>query len=307
MRLLKLALAGAVRARPWRRHRAQRRAGENPHVLGGAGRQLGLDRPGEEGPRQASGQVLHARADPLRRHAADDHGDRQQRAGGRQPRLFDARRSRSRTPGSTTCASSPTNSRTAWPATTPTNIYVLQGRPDQEGRGPQGQGDRHQRRRQRRRRRHRAPCCASTASRTSATTPCSRRRSRPCGRCWLEKKADLIPAVLPFSFDPEAAAKIGKVAVRPARGARRHADDRLDGAQVVHRQEPRRHGRFHGGHAAHRALVPRPEEPRRGRARSRPTSPRCRRSGSAGCSPSRTTTAIRTCCRTSTRCSATST
>ena len=41
---------------------------------------------------------------------------------------------------------------------------------------------------------------------------------------------------------------------------------RVDGAQAVHRQEPRRAGRLSGGHAAHRALVSRSEEPRRGGA-----------------------------------------
>ena len=57
--------------------------------LGRAGVELGLDRAGEEGPRQAYGQVLHAGVGPLRRHAADDDGDRQRRARDRQPRLFD--------------------------------------------------------------------------------------------------------------------------------------------------------------------------------------------------------------------------
>ena len=48
-----------------------------------------VDRAGEEGPRQASRQVLHAGGRPLRRHAADDHRARQRRAGNRQPRLLD--------------------------------------------------------------------------------------------------------------------------------------------------------------------------------------------------------------------------
>ena len=51
--------------------------------------------------------------------------------------------------------------------------------------------------------------------------------------------------------------------VRATGSHRHHADDRVDGAQVLHRQEPRRHGRLHGRHAAHHALVSRPEEPRR--------------------------------------------
>ena len=80
----------------------------------------------------------------------------------------------------------------------------------------------------------------------------------------LEKKVDLIPAVLPFALNPKLR-EDGKVLFEQRDIARRDADDHAGRAQVVHRQEPRRHGRFHGGHAAHRALVPRPEEPRRGR------------------------------------------
>ena len=80
-----------------------------------------------------------------------------------------------------------------------------------------------------------------------------------------DKKADLIPAVLPFSFNPKLT-RGRKGPVQAERSARRDADDRMDGAQVVHRQEPRRHGGLHGGHAAHHALVYRPEEPRRGGA-----------------------------------------
>ena len=120
-----------------------------------------------------------------------------------------------------------------------------------------------------------------------------------------EKKADLVPAVLPFKFDPRAQADLARAVHQQGRD-RHLAVHHLGGAQVVHRQEPRRHGRFHGGHAADRALVHGPEEPRRGHARSRRRSPRRRRSVSAGCSPRRTTTATRTCCRTSTRCSPTS-
>ena len=78
----------------------------------------------------------------------------------------------------------------------------------------------------------------------------------------LEKKADLIPAVLPFALNPKLRAE-GKV-LFTRRTPRPDADDRVDGAQVVHRQAPRRHGRLHGGHAAGRALVSRSEEPRRG-------------------------------------------
>ena len=32
-------------------------------------------------------------------------------------------------------------------------------------------------------------CCARTGWRTSATTPCWRRRSRPCGRCWPRRRS----------------------------------------------------------------------------------------------------------------------
>ena len=80
----------------------------------------------------------------------------------------------------------------------------------------------------------------------------------------LEKKVDLIPAVLPFSLNPKLR-EDGKVLFEQRDIARRDAVDHVDRAQVVHRQAPRRHGRLHGGHAAHRALVSRPEEPRRGR------------------------------------------
>src|SRR6185437_7820733 len=71
-----------LRAWPfWRRDRQQRGAGENPHVVGGPARQLGLDHSGEEGSGSAYGQVLHPRIGTLPGHAADDHGDRQQRTG----------------------------------------------------------------------------------------------------------------------------------------------------------------------------------------------------------------------------------
>ena len=102
----------------------------------------------------------------------------------------------------------------------------------------------------------------------------------------LEKKADLIPAVLPFALNPEAQGRRqGPVHQRDALGVTQMI--MLTARKSVHRQEPRRHGRFHGGHAAHRALVSRPEEPRRGRQDRAPRSPRRRRSGSAGCSPSK--------------------
>ena len=76
-----------------------------------------------------------------------------------------------------------------------------------------------------------------------------------------EKKVALISNVIPFSFNPEL-----KQISRPlftSQGRARHlAVHRLDSAQVLHRQESRSHGRFHGGHDADRALVPRSEEPR---------------------------------------------
>ncbi len=56
---------------------AKRRAGEDPHVVGRAGGQLGVDRAREKRFDAASRQVLHARERPLPRHAANDHGDRQ--------------------------------------------------------------------------------------------------------------------------------------------------------------------------------------------------------------------------------------
>jgi hypothetical protein len=87
---VEIAVACCCRGRRLDR-RAGRRAGEDPRLLGGAGVELGLDPVGEEGPRQASRQVLRARAGALSGHAADDHRDGQRRARDRQPRLFDAR------------------------------------------------------------------------------------------------------------------------------------------------------------------------------------------------------------------------
>ena len=135
-----------------------------------------------------------------------------------------------------------------------------------------------------------ARTAASTRSRTSkarssAPTPAAAQSTSPCAPCsrkhgleekrdytmvesplpampavLLEKKADLVPAVLPFAFNPKLRGR-GQGLVQAKRSARRDANDRVDRAQVLHRQEPRRHGRFHGGHAAHHALVPRSEEP----------------------------------------------
>src|SRR5262245_60503155 len=51
-----------------------RRGGENPPVLRGADRQLGIHAGGEEGSRPEPRQILPARDHALRRHAADDYG-----------------------------------------------------------------------------------------------------------------------------------------------------------------------------------------------------------------------------------------
>ena len=64
-----------------------------------------------------------------------------------------------------------------------------------------------------------------------------------------EKKADLAPYVPPFNFDPELQADVARAVHQQGRD-RRLAVHHLGGAQVLHRQEPRRDGRFHGGHAA---------------------------------------------------------
>ena len=187
---MKLGAGGPMRARFWRRAPVPSRS-KIRECLGGAGHQLGLDPAGEEGPRQASRAILRDGAGALCRHAADDHGARQQRARDRQSRLFDARhRHRECRLGR------PAHRRRRVPGRRRrllfAGIHGAQGRPDPEGRGPQGQGGRHQRRRQRRRRRHEERCCTSTAWSTTATTRWSRRRSPPCRRCWRSKKVDLI-------------------------------------------------------------------------------------------------------------------
>ena len=69
-----------------------------------------------------------------------------------------------------------------------------------------------------------------------------------------EKKADLIPTVPPFAFDP-ALRTHRQAAVRQPRHSRRDAASGVVRAAVVHRQEPRRHDRLHGRHVAHHALV----------------------------------------------------
>ena len=257
------AKIGAVAAWPCLRSAppCQRRAGENPRRLGGAGGELDLDLAREEGPRQAFRPVLCLRAGSLRRHAADGHGDRQQRGGDRRSRLFDACRSRSRTPAWTTSASSPTTSRTA-SATTGRSVTPC---------SPTA--------RSKRSRTSRARSLATNADGSAVDIAMRAMLHKhglenkrdytvieapfPAMRAMLaENKVDLIPGVLPFALDPELT-KIGNHAVHRQGRHRRVGVRQLPGAQAVHRQEPRGAGRLAGRHAAHPALVPRPEEPRR--------------------------------------------
>ena len=83
-----------------------------------------------------------------------------------------------------------------------------------------------------------------------------------------EKKVDLIPAVLPFSYDPELQ-KIARDLFVQTRRDRRHRHDRVDRPQTVHRRASRRAGRFFRGYAAHHALVRGSGEPRGGDANPR--------------------------------------
>ena len=238
----------------------------------------------EKGPRRSFRQILRVRAGSLCRHAADDHGDRQQRAGDRRPRLSPPCRSRSRTPAWTTSASSPTISRTASHGYNSTTSYeVLADGPIKKIEDLKGK-------------------IVATNAMGSGVDIAMRAMLRkhgleanrdytvieapfPAMKAMLaEKKVDLIPAVLPFSLDPEMK-KIARHAVHQRRSHRRVAVRHVVGAQAVHRRAPRRAGRFSRGHTAHRALVSRPEEPRRRRRRSRRSSPSSRPSASAGCSP----------------------
>ena len=69
-----------------------------------------------------------------------------------------------------------------------------------------------------------------------------------------EKKADLIPTVPPFAFDPA----LRSIAKPLFVNRDIHGVDAASGvvrAAVVHRQEPRRHDRLYGRHAADHALV----------------------------------------------------
>ena len=170
---------------------------------------------------------------------------------------------RSAMPEWTTSGSSPTTSRTASPAMTPTNSRC----------SPTA--------RSRRSKTSRARCVATNAAGSGvdvAMRAMLRKHGLEANRDYTiveapfpamkamlaEKKVDLIPAVLPFSLDPELK-KIARAAVRHARRDRRFAVRHVVGAQAVHRRAPRRAGRFPGRFAADRALVSRPEEPRRGR------------------------------------------
>jgi ABC-type nitrate/sulfonate/bicarbonate transport system substrate-binding protein len=83
-----------------------------------------------------------------------------------------------------------------------------------------------------------------------------------------EKKADLVSAVLPFALDPQL-----RGTARPlftSKDAVGISEFTMWTAQGLHRQEPRRAGRLHGGRAHHSALVPRPGEPRGRRRHLRP-------------------------------------
>jgi sulfonate transport system substrate-binding protein len=76
-----------------------------------------------------------------------------------------------------------------------------------------------------------------------------------------DRKADLVPVVLPFALDPELRRIARPLFVnRDVVGG-----DAIAGvcdAAVLSRQEPRGDGRLHDGYAAHHALVPRSGEPR---------------------------------------------
>ena len=63
----------------------------------------------------------------------------------------------------------------------------------------------------------------------------------------LDKKADLIPSVVPFQYDPEIKGK-GRVLFTQRDVSAITQMIVLDRAQGLHRQEPRRLGGFHGGH-----------------------------------------------------------
>jgi hypothetical protein len=86
----------------------------------------------------------------------------------------------------------------------------------------------------------------------------------PAMRAMLaEHKVDLIssrPSILVRSRTAQHRAR----SIHPEGRHRRCRHDRVDSAQTVHRQEPRRISRFFRRHLAHYALVSRSEQPRRG-------------------------------------------
>ena len=169
---------------------------------------------------------------------------------------------------------------------------VLADGPVKKPAGPEGQGDRHQCRRQRGRRRH----------------PRDAPQVRPRGQARLHRGRGAVPDHAGDAGGEEGGPHPGRAAVlarsgaaqdfpralHPARRDRRDRDDRVDRAQAVPRQEPRRHGRLHGRHAAHRAMVSRPQEPEGSGRDRRRASPGSRPIATAGCSRTRTTIAIRT-------------
>ena len=148
------------------------------------------------------GQILLMDAGALRRHAADDH------------RRLPTTRSRSPISPIRRSASPSQNAglddlrivsdefQDGVARLLFAGIHGAQGRPDPQGRGPQGQSRRHQCRRQRRRRRHEGD---AAQARLGAQPRLYRRRSAVTGHAAMlaEKKVDLMPAVLPFSYDPE--------------------------------------------------------------------------------------------------------
>ena len=118
----------------------------------------------------------------------------------------------------------------------------------------------------------------------------------PAMRAMLaEKKVDMIPAVLPFSLDPELQEDIEN-AVHHGRCGRRDAIRHVVSAQALHR--PHRAElvdfledslRISHWYTDPRITTRSPRSPRR--------SPSSRRSGSAGSTPSRIIFAIPRCCR----------
>src|SRR6516164_7034303 len=143
-------------------------------------------------------------------------------------------------------------------------ILRAQGQPDPEGRGSQRQDRRDQRGWQRRRHRHARHAAQARARgqarlyRGGGAVPDHEGHAHPeKGRSRLLRGAVLVRS----RTQADRAA-----AVQPARRARGHADDRVGRADGLPAEEPRRHGRFLGGFRAGRALVPRSQESRRGRA-----------------------------------------